>query len=45
LLEPKLPIARTKYKSKIVNCIAPMFAAELRQKFDKANFVSVAIDG
>jgi len=42
--EPKFPIARTKCESKIVNCIAPMTAVELRQEFDKANFVSVTID-
>jgi len=29
----------------IVNCIAPMIAAELRQELDEANFVSVTIDG
>jgi len=43
--EPKFPIARTKCESKIVNCIAPNIAAELRQEFDKAHFVSVTTDG
>jgi len=43
--EPKLPIARTKCELKIVNCIATMIAAELRQEFGKENFVSVTIDG
>ena len=28
----------------IVNCIAPMIAAELRQELDKANFASVTTE-
>jgi len=29
----------------IVNCIAPMIAAELRQELDEVNFVSLTVDG
>jgi len=42
--EPKFAIARTKCESVIVNCVAPMIAAELRQELDKTTFVSVTID-
>jgi len=41
MFEPKFAIARTKCESVIVNRIAPMIAAELRQELDKADFVSV----
>jgi len=41
MFEPKFAIARTKCESMIVNRIAPMIAAELRQELDKADFVSV----
>jgi len=43
--EPKFANARTKCESVIVKCIAQIVAAELRQELDKANFVSVTIDG
>ena len=44
MFEPTFAIARTKCESVIVNCIAPIIAAELRQELDKANFVSVTVD-
>jgi len=42
--KPKFPHSRTKCESVVVNCIAPMIAAELCQDLDKVNFVSVTID-
>jgi len=42
LFEPKFSIARIKLV--IVDCIAPMIAAELRQELDRVNFVSLTID-
>ena len=43
LFEPKLATAKTKCESVVINCIAPMIAAELRQ-LHKLDFVSVTVD-
>jgi len=42
--EPKFAIARRKCESVIINCFAPMIAAELHQNLDKVNFVSLTTD-
>ena len=42
--EPKFALARMKCEAVIVNAIAPMVAADLRQELGKANFVTVTID-
>ena len=42
--ESKLALSRTKREAVIVNCIAPMVTADLRQELGRANFVTVTID-
>ena len=44
IFEPKFALARTKCEAVIVNAIALMVAADLRQELGKANFVTVTTD-
>ena len=44
LFEPEFALRRTKCEAMLINCIAPMIAAELRQELKKASFISASID-